>query len=97
MKRGAKRKKTPVNILPMDVDAWLADNPDAMIECPNQPGKLKLTPGACAKRYSTANEPRWSNIGAEPFPIFVFKMNLIPCRNCETGAQMAARLREQAA
>ncbi len=98
MRRKAKsRRKTPAVVPHIDVDAWLASHPDALFECPNQPGKLKITPQACAKRYVTANEPRWANIGAEPFPIFVFKMNLIPCRNCQTGAEMAARYQEQAA
>ncbi len=83
--------------LAIDVDAWLKDNPGYMFHCPNQPGNLKLSSAACAKRYQTANEPRWSTIGAEPFPIFVIKMNLIPCRHCEVGAQMVKRSQEQAA
>ena len=59
--------------------------------------ELKLSKEACAKRYLTANQPRWSNIGAEPFPIFVIKMNLIPCRDCALGAEMAKSLEEIAA
>jgi hypothetical protein len=84
-----KRRPRVKNLKPVDVEAWLAQHPDALIECPHQPGHLKLTPQACAKRYLTANEPRWANIGAEPFPVFVFKMNLIPCRKCKVGARMA--------
>jgi len=98
MRRRIKsRGKSPAMIPQLDTEAWLRKNPNALFECPNQPGKLKLTPQACAKRYLTANEPRWANIGAEPFPIFVFKMNLIPCRNCKTGAEMASRHQVQAA
>ena len=98
MRRRVKsRRKSPALIPQIDTEAWLKNNPMELFECPNQPGKLKLTPQACAKRYVTANEPRWSNIGAEPFPIFVFKMNLIPCRNCKTGEQMASQHQVQAA
>lgn len=96
-RRTKSRRKSPALIPQIDTEAWLKKNPMDLFECPNQPGKLKLTPQACAKRYITANEPRWANIGAEPFPIFVFKMNLIPCRNCETGAQMASQHEVQAA
>ena len=95
-KRKSRGSQTPV-VPNIDVDAWLAQNPQVLIDCPNQPGNLKLTPKACAKRYATANEPRWANIGAEPFPTFVFKMNLIPCRNCEVGAQMAREHKVKAA
>lgn len=87
--RSPRRRKTPPPVIRIDTEAWLNKHPNAMFECPNQPGKLKLTPQSCAKRYVTANEPRWANIGAEPFPIFVIKMNLVPCRNCQTGLQMA--------
>lgn len=96
-RKRTKRGAAPAFVPNIDVEAWLATHPDMMVECPNQPGNLKLTPQACAKRYRTANEPRWANIGAEPFPTFVFKMNLIPCRNCEMGAQMAQRCEEKAA
>jgi hypothetical protein len=83
------RNKRLLNLPTPDIDAWLADNPNYMVDCPNQPGNLKISSASCAKRYQTANEPRWANIGAEPYPIFVIKMNLIPCRNCEVGAQRA--------
>ena len=69
----------------IDTEDWLAQNPGVLINCPNQPGSLKLTRESCAKRFLTANEPRWSNIGAEPFHIFVFKMNLVACRKCDIG------------
>lgn len=95
MKKPRGKKKLPV--ISLDVNAWLDSNPDYMFTCPNQPGNLKLSRAACAKRYRTANEPRWSNIGAEPFPIFVIKMNLVACRNCEVGAKMAKLEDEKAA
>lgn len=80
----------------IDVDKWLASHPNSMVECPNQPGNLKLTTASCAKRHKYANDPRYSKIGAEPFNIFVFKMNLKACKNCEIGAALYKR-QEQAA
>jgi len=81
----------------IEVQDWLNNHPEALISCPHQPGNLKLMPAACAKRHRTANEPRWSVIGAEPFHLFVFKMNLVPCRSCKIGAHLAAKHQEIAA
>ncbi|MEW5914669.1 MAG: hypothetical protein AB1814_19095 [Thermodesulfobacteriota bacterium] len=96
MRRGRRPKNS--RFLPnIDVDQWLANHPDFLIDCPNQPGNLRITREACAKRYTTANEPRWANIGAEPFHIFVFKMNLVPCRKCSMGASLAQEAKSKAA
>lgn len=81
----------------LDVQAWLNNNSDALISCPNQPGNLRLMPAACARRHLTANETRWSVIGSEPFHQFIFKMNLVSCRTCALGAHLAARHHENAA
>lgn len=98
-RKNFKRGKRPT-LLPkieVDVATWLANNPDHLINCPNQPGHLKLSREACAKRHIAANQPRWANVGAEPFPLFVIKMNLIPCRNCKVGSKMAKKYKEKAA
>ena len=97
MRRGRPNRKKLDFIPNLDVDGWMNCHPEALIRCPNQPGNLKLTREACAKRHLTANEPRWANIGAEPFHVFVFKMNLVPCRNCEIGAKMAKETKVKAA
>lgn len=97
MWRSRKRAKRPkANFKRPDTEQWLAKNPGALIDCPSQPGKLKISPASCAKRHRYANDPRWANIGAEPFHIFVFKMNLVPCKECKIGAQQCA-LQEKAA
>ena len=98
MRRGRVGRGKGRNFIPtMDVQDWLNNHPEALISCPNQPGNLKLMPAACAKRHQAANEPRWAVIGAEPFPLFVFKMNLIPCRVCKIGAACVAKTQEKAA
>ena len=91
------RGKGPIFIPKVDVDEWLAKHPDHLINCPNQPGHLKISRQACAIRHENANQPRWNNIGADPFPLFVIKMNLIPCRQCKVGAQMAKKQKDMAA
>jgi hypothetical protein len=94
MKRTRRRRKSLPDFVPrVDVESWLQEHPDTLISCPRQPGNLRLSREACAKRHQTANEPRWNNMSAEPHALFVFKMNLIPCRECEVGAGLARELR----
>jgi ABC-type nickel/cobalt efflux system permease component RcnA len=91
MKRTRRRRKPAMDFAPrVDAEAWLQEHPDALIDCPHQPGNLRLTREACAKRHQTANQPRWNNLSAEPHAVFMFKMNLIPCRGCQVGARLAA-------
>lgn len=96
-RRRRPRKNAKPFIPTIDTEQWLATHPNMLIDCPNQPGGLKLTQEACAKRYEYANDPRYSKIGAEPFNVFVFKMNLVACRNCSVGVKSSKRQEEQAA
>ncbi len=82
---------------PQEVSGWLNEHAQQMIHCPSQPGNLRLSPLACAKRHIIANEPRWMNVTAEALPLFLFKMNLIPCRRCTIGARCAAGMKDKAA
>jgi hypothetical protein len=68
-----------------------------MICCPHQPGNLKLLPKACAKRFEIANQARWMNTNGDTFVMFLFKANLIPCRQCGIGASCASVAKGQAA
>ncbi len=95
-RRRKPRKGAKPFVPNIDVDKWLASHPESLIECPRQPGGLRLTAASCAKRHKYANDPRYSNIGAEPFNVFVFKMNLKPCRECAIGAELSKK-QEQAA
>jgi hypothetical protein len=92
MRRGRKPKsKVRIFATERETQQWLAENSQGLITCPNQPGNLKITPASCAKRHEFANDPQWSNVGKEPFHVFVFKMNLKACRDCEIGAMNSAR------
>ncbi len=92
-----KRRDPPPAPKPQDVEAWLRQHPEKMVHCPYQPGELVLSKAACAKRHMRANDPKYANIGAESFSLFVIKMNLIPCRECEIGARLAHSLFPEAA
>jgi hypothetical protein len=72
------------------VDAWLKENEERMIECPLQPGQLKISRDACTKRYWVAQEEdleetmkRTNN----PFSITLLK-GLFLCRDCPIGRHL---------
>lgn len=80
-------------IFSLDLQEWVNNHPEALIACPHQPGNLKIMPAACAKRHQTANLPRWSGTGYTSFPMFVYKMNLAPCRTCAIGTRCLSKSR----
>jgi hypothetical protein len=47
------------------VEGWLEQNRDQIVQCPNQPGQLKLTMEACIQRHWAAQtnctDVRWMN------------------------------------
>ncbi|MFH1032993.1 MAG: hypothetical protein V1806_00675 [Pseudomonadota bacterium] len=96
-RRGSQNKPPAQTPACVDLADWLARHSEEMIRCPNQPGNLKLLPQACAKRHEIANQPRWMNIGGDSLAVYLFKANLIPCRQCGIGASCAAPQKGRAA
>ncbi|ADK83891.1 hypothetical protein Deba_0519 [Desulfarculus baarsii DSM 2075] len=72
-------------------DAWLQSHCQQLIDCPNQPGKLRISAASCAKRYDLANQSRYQSISGDSQDIVAFKFNLAHCRGCEIGAAMAGK------
>ena len=98
MRRGRKPKsQVKVYATERDTQSWMERNTTRLVNCPNQPGNLRLTEESCAKRHEYANDPQWSNVGKEPFHVFVFKMNLKACRDCKIGASHSSRHQVEAA
>lgn len=76
-------------------ETWLAQHGEQMIDCPNQPGNLRLSAASCAKRFACANNKRYNNMAGDSPQLLAFKMNLTTCRNCKIGASLVSP--EQAA
>ena len=72
-------------------DAWLKENEKRMIECPLQPGQLKISRDACTKRYWVAQEEEDIEGGMKRrdnlFAITLSK-GLSLCRDCPIGKHL---------
>ncbi len=63
----------------MVMEQWLSRNRRNMIQCPYQPGQLRISKAACKKRHLAAN--RMQNMGGD-FLHQNFKQGLLVCRDC---------------
>jgi hypothetical protein len=65
------------------IDFWLVQNRGKFINCPHQPGNLKITMEACQKRQALsekAGEALFQETGN--YFLFIFNKGLIKCRDC---------------
>ncbi len=69
-------------------EKWLALHGEKMIDCPYQPGNLRLSASSCAKRFACAHSKRYSKLSGDSPQLLAFKMNLTYCRNCKIGASL---------
>lgn len=74
-----------------NADSWLQSHRDQIIDCPRQPGNLKLSAASCAKRFLCAQQARYQSVSGESPQLVAFKFNLAHCRGCEIGAAMAGK------
>lgn len=72
-------------------DKWLGVHDAEMIRCPNQPGNLRLSAAACAKRHACAQQARYLTVAGDSPQIVAFKYNLAPCRGCAIGKALAGK------
>jgi hypothetical protein len=72
------------------VDAWLRRNEKRMIECPLQPGQLKISRDACTKRYWIAQEDDLEGATKRKDSIFALALakSLSLCRDCPIGKHL---------
>ena len=69
-------------------DQWLANNRAHMITCPLQPGQLRITDRACARRHQMAQDTVDKRTPDSAF-LFAIHMNLQRCRDCRVGRAKA--------
>lgn len=72
------------------VDAWLRKNEKRMIECPLQPGQLKISKDACTKRYMVAQEEDVEEEIKRKDGFFAVTLlrGLSLCRECPIGKHL---------
>lgn len=72
------------------VDDWLKENGNRMIECPLQPGQLKISRDACTKRYWVAQEEDLEGGIKRRDNLFAITLSkgLSLCRDCPIGRHL---------
>jgi hypothetical protein len=74
------------------IEEWLEKNQHAMFHCPHQPGKLMISPNACAKRHLQAEKEEYQDPMKGDFFHYAYKMGLALCRNCSIGKRLTPTL-----
>ncbi len=64
------------------INKWLSKNFNEIIECPQQPGNLKISKQACQKRFQAAMRIRFDNNAQDDLFIYCVKQGLLKCKDC---------------
>lgn len=77
-----------------DTQMWSQESPafslPRLIDCPFQPGNLKISENACRKRYRVSLERNITNGQGEEILSFFFNQGLLKCQRCPIVKTMAA-------
>lgn len=77
-----------------NMQMWDKENPafsfPRLIDCPFQPGNLKISEKACLKRYRTALNRSIGNGGGENIFTFFLNQGLLKCQQCPIVKTMAS-------
>ena len=61
---------------------WLSTNFKEIIDCPRQPGNLKISKLACQKRLQAADRLRFDQKAQDDLFMFCVKQGLLKCKDC---------------
>jgi hypothetical protein len=61
---------------------WLSTNFKEIIDCPHQPGNLKISKQACLKRLKASDELRFENKTQDDVFVYFVKQGLLKCKEC---------------
>jgi hypothetical protein len=64
------------------IDKWLSTNFKEIIDCPRQPGNLKISKLACQKRLQAAERMRFDQKAQDDLFMFGVKQGLLKCKDC---------------
>jgi hypothetical protein len=67
------------------VKQWRTAELNEMIDCPYQPGNLKITKKACLIRRRASMEGRSLQSIQNDFFLFTVRQGLLTCKNCPVG------------
>jgi hypothetical protein len=61
---------------------WLTSNVGEIIECPHQPGNLKITKNACRKRLMASETMTQEMLDHSDLFVYSFRYGLLRCKTC---------------
>lgn len=61
---------------------WLSANKGDTIDCPYQPGNLKITKNACLKRYQASEKAKLEMINHADLFTYTVGQGLLRCKTC---------------
>jgi hypothetical protein len=61
---------------------WLSTNPQEMIQCPYQPGNLKILKKGCLQRLEASFKWDFQNLFQNEHFIYSVKQGLLVCKSC---------------
>jgi hypothetical protein len=67
------------------VRQWKAADLLEMIDCPYQPGNLKITKNSCIKRREVSTEGHPLKTIHNEFFLHIVRQGLLTCKNCPVG------------
>ena len=65
------------------IEEWLYRNQGKIIQCPFQPGNLRITRWGCRKRKMRAKREDFTAIMQGDYFDYVYKNGLLRCRDCQ--------------
>jgi hypothetical protein len=72
------------------IENWLQQNAGLLVQCPHQPGNLKITKHCCSERRKKAAIQNYANLMEGNFIDYMHKMGLFICLHCQEDAATAA-------
>jgi hypothetical protein len=77
-------------------DYWLSSNTGEIIDCPHQPGNLKITKKACLKRYKASEKASSDTISQANLFHYTVGQGLLRCKACPIIKKIPQRPLEKA-
>jgi|WetSurSiteA1Bulk_404760.scaffolds.fasta_scaffold357451_1 hypothetical protein len=76
----------------MLIREYYAQKKEKIIDCPFQPGNLKISEKACLKRYNAAQRRRFETFKSEDLFNYFVSQSLIRCENCTIIQKSVSRI-----
>jgi hypothetical protein len=64
------------------IEYWLTKNGREIIDCPHQPGNLRITKKACLKRHKASEKACAELINQSDLFLYTVGQGLLRCKNC---------------